>query len=416
MTAGGLPLSGVRILDTSHVLAGPFATYQLCRMGAEAIRVERIGGDDFVRHHGGSEALRAGGMGGSFSAQNAGKNCILLDLKAPGGREVFLKLAASCDVVMENYRPGVMDRLGAGYEDVRSVKPDTIYCSLTGYGPDGPLAGAPAYDHIVQGMSGLMSMTGTEASGPQRVGLPITDYIAGLTAALAISGALHQLRQTGTGQHLVVPMLSSVLAMMGAYAIDVQTAGAERGLQGNAPFSGSPFAGRFDTADGYLVVTANTAAQAKRMVAALGLDALSELAGDTAPGALSDTDRTRVAEALDKVFRTRTAEDWEAVLTEAAVPAGKVRGLGEILGHPQTAATGCLDDLPLPGQAAPVKLPGLGFTSDAWTRTPLPPPEAPGQSTRKVLAALGYSAGQIDDLARAGAIAGPDLPARDGDA
>ncbi|MEQ8229265.1 MAG: CoA transferase [Rhodospirillales bacterium] len=410
MTGPGLPLQGVRVLDASHVLAGPFATYQLCLMGAEAVRVERIGGDDFVRRHAGSDALRAQGMGGSFAAQNAGKACILLDLKAPGGREVFLKLAAQSDVVVENYRPGVMDRLGVGYDDVRAVKPDVIYCSLTGYGPDGPLAGAPAYDHIVQGMSGLMSMTGTEQSGPQRVGLPITDYIAGLTAAMAISGALHQLRQTGQGQHLKVPMLSSVLAMMGVFAIDVQTAGRERGLMGNTPFSGSPFAGRFDTAEGYLVVTANTAAQAARMVRALGLDDLADMAGDTAPDALTEEQKTQVTAALDRVFRTKPATEWEQVLAGANVPAGKVRNLGEILNHPQTLASGCLDDLPLPGMDGPVQIPGLGFTSDAWHRRPLPQPEAPGASTRRVLAAAGYDDAEIDALVRAGAVAGSDLP------
>lgn len=410
MSGPELPLSGVRILDASHVLAGPYAVYQLCLMGADAIRVERVGGDDFVRHHGGSDDLRRAGLGGSFAAQNAGKACILLDLKAPGGPEVFLRLASGCDVVMENYRPGVMDRLGVGYEQVRAVKPDIIYCSLTGYGDVGPFADAPAYDHIVQGMSGLMSMTGTEASGPQRTGLPITDYIAGLTAALAISGALHQRRQTGEGQHLQVPMLASILSMMGVFAIDSQTAGRERGLQGNTPFSGSPFAGRFDTADGYLVVTANTAAQAERMVQALGLDNLRGLAGGTAPDALSDEERQRVTDALDRVFRTRRAEEWEAILADVAVPAGKVRGLAEILAHAQTDAMGCLDVLPLPGVAGGVKLPGLGFTSDRWARRPLPEPETPGHSTVKVLKDLGYSEKEISDLARNGAVAGPGLP------
>ncbi|MAO56075.1 MAG: CoA transferase [Rhodospirillaceae bacterium] len=408
-----LPLDGVRVLDASHVLAGPYATYQLCLMGAQATRIERIGGDDFVRRHGGSDDLRAAGMGGSFSAQNAGKACILMDLKAPGARGAFLRLAAQSDVVMENYRPGAMDRLGCGYEDVRAVKPDVIYCSLTGYGPEGPLSGAPAYDHIVQGMSGLMSMTGTPEQGPQRVGLPITDYIAGLTGALAISGALHQLRQTGQGQHLIVPMLSSVLSMMGVFAIDQQTAGRERGLQGNMPFSGSPFAGRFDTADGYIVVTANTAAQAARMVAALGLDDLAEMAGDTAPDALNDDQKAQVAAALDRVFRTKAATAWEEILATANVPAGKVRNLGEILAHPQTLATGCLDDLPLPGLDSPVKIPGLGFTSNAWDRRPLPQPENPGDSTRRVLTEAGFDADEIEALARAGAIAGADLPPRD---
>lgn len=411
MTDLGRPLAGVRILDASHVIAGPFATYQLCLMGATAVRVERLGGDDFVRHHGGSDRMRAAGLGGSFAAQNAGKSCILLDLKAPGGQDVFLKLAASSDVVVENYRPGVMDRLGVGYENIKAIKSDIVYCSLTGYGDTGPLAGAPAYDHIVQGVSGLMSMTGTGASGPQRVGLPIVDYIAGLTAALAVAGAIHHHKVTGQGQHLQVPMLSSVLAMMGAFAIDQQTLGRERGLMGNAPFSGSPFAGRFDTADGYLVVTANTAAQAQSMVMAIGLDDLGSLAENWT--GLSENNRARISTALEEIFKTRSAADWETVLLEAGVPAGKVRDLGDILNHPQTDATGCLDALPLPGGLGVLKVPGLGFTSSVWDRAPLPQPETTGQSTQQVLRDLGLNDDDIDRLARAGAVAGPGLPEKE---
>ncbi len=406
-----LPLSGVKILDATHVIAGPFASYQLCLMGAEAVRVERLGGNDFIRHHAGSDELIAAGLGGSFSAQNAGKKCILLNLKDPRGRDVFLKLAAESDVVIENYRPGVMDRLGVGYDDIRAVKPDSIYCSLSGYGDVGPLKDTPAYDHIVQGMSGLMSMTGTPESGPQRAGLPITDYIAGLTAALAVAGALHQLKVSGEGQHLQVPMLSSVLAFMGTFAIDQQTTGRERGLQGNMPFSGSPFAGRFDAADGYLVVTANTSEQAVRMVTALGLETLIPLAEKT--GQLSDDERVTITRALEKTFRTRTAMVWEETLGAVSVPAGKVRNLGDILAHPQTAASGCLDGLPLPGLEMPLKLPGLGFTSDSWRRAPLRQPETAGQSTRDVMRGLGYSAEDVTALIDAGVIVGPDTSSRD---
>lgn len=401
-----LPLSGVKILDATHVIAGPFASYQLCLMGAEAVRVERLGGNDFIRRHAGSDDLIAAGLGGSFSAQNAGKKCILLDLKDPRGRDVFLKLAAESDVVIENYRPGVMDRLKVGYEDICAVKPDIIYCSLSGYGDVGPLKDSPAYDHIVQGMSGLMSMTGTPESGPQRAGLPITDYIAGLTAALAVTGALHQLKVSGEGQHLQVPMLSSVLAFMGTFAIDQQTTGRERGLQGNIPFSGSPFAGRFDAADGYLVVTANTSAQAVRMVTALGLDDLIPLAEQTSH--LSEDERTTITSALQAAFRRCTATAWEDILGSVSVPAGKVRNLGDILAHPQTQASGCLDDLPLPGRDVPLKLPGLGFTSDAWKRAPLKQPDTAGESTQDVMRALGYSAEQIAALLLAGVIAAPD--------
>lgn len=251
-----------------------------------------------------------------------------------------------------------------------------------------------------------MSMTGTPESGPQRAGLPITDYIAGLTAALAVTGALHQLKVSGEGQHLQVPMLSSVLAFMGTFAIDLQTTGRERGLQGNIPFSGSPFAGRFDAADGYLVVTANTSAQAVRMVTALGLDDLIPLAEQTSH--LSEDERTIITSALEAAFRRRTATAWEDILGNVSVPAGKVRNLSDILAHPQTQASGCLDDLPLPGRDVPLKLPGLGFTSDVWKRAPLKQPDTAGESTQDVMRALGYSAEEIAALLLAGVIAAPD--------
>ncbi|MEK9671844.1 MAG: CaiB/BaiF CoA-transferase family protein [Rhodospirillaceae bacterium] len=411
MTRPPRPLEGVRVLDASHVVAGPFATYQLCLMGAEAVRVERLGGDDFVRVLGGTKDMIDAGLGSSFVSQNAGKRCILMDLRAPGAREVFLKLAAQSDVLMENYRPGAFDRMGVGYGDVRKVKPDIVYCSLTGYGPEGPLSNAPAYDHIVQGMSGLMSMNGTDQSGPMRVGLPITDYIAGLTAALAISGALHQKAITGRGQNLIVPMLSSVLAFMGAMAVDRETSGVERGLKGNLPFSGSPFAGRFDTADGHIVITANTPAQATRMVDAMNLPGLKDMAVRLSD--LNPAERADIATALQKTFRTGPADQWEDILDAAGVPAGKVRNLGEIMAHPQTAAMGTLDHLPMPGMDTPLTIPGLGFTSDAWDRAPLSEPEVAGASTREVLSGLGYSDAEIETLALAGAVAGPGLPEKD---
>ena len=184
--AGEGPLAGLRVLDLTHVLAGPYATGQLALMGGEVIRVERPAGDDFVRGHGGTEEMRAAGLGASLLSQNSGKRSITLDLKEAGDRARLLDLARSADIMVENFRPGVVDRLGVGYDQIRAVKPDILYASLSGYGPDGPLAGRPAYDHILQGISGLMAMTGEAISGPMRVGLPIVDYVAGqaLVAAL----------------------------------------------------------------------------------------------------------------------------------------------------------------------------------------------------------------------------------------
>lgn len=408
------PLAGVRILDASHVVAGPFASYQLGLMGAEVIRIDRIVGDDFVRFHGGTEAMRKAGLGASYVSQNAGKSCIQLDLKDARGVELFKRLAATADVVLENFRPGVMDRLGIGYEAMRAIKPDVIYCSLTGYGPDGPMRDAPAYDHILQGVSGLMSTTGTPETGPMRSGIPITDYLAGYNGALAILAALHHRHATGDGQHLQVTMLGAALPVLGAALVDYQTTGNIRDLMGNQPFSDSPFSGRFDTADGQLVMTANTAQQSTALIETLGITSLDvELELTRQRRDLNAAQKANAKAALNAAFMSDSADSWVEKLTQASVPAGKVATLGEVVANPQLAAIGNMDAVAATGQSEKVAVPGLAFTSNLTGPNDLPPPEASGESTRRVLTELGLDGDEIDALARAGIIAGPDLATPD---
>lgn len=402
-------LDGVRVLDASHVIAGPFATYQLALMGADVIRVERLEGNDFVRKHGGTEAMRDAGLGASFVSQNAGKRCIKIDLKSPEGAALFKRLAQTADVVMENFRPGVMERLGLGYADIRAVRSDIVYCSLTGYGSTGPLSADPAYDHIVQGMSGMMSMTGTPESGPLRVGLPITDYVAGMQAAMAILAALHRRHATGDGAHIEVSMLASVLSTLGAYAVDYQATGRQRGLEGNRPFSASPFAGSFPTGDGDLVITANTVAQAERLVAELDCPDLAPLielmrSGTRASDAEFDAAEAALADALS----ADTALNWEKRLAAVSVPAGKVRSLAEVLSHPQVEAVGCLDTVPLGTGDGPFRVPGLAFREGDGASRTLPQPERAGQSTRAILTDAGLTEAEIAALIEAGTVATAD--------
>lgn len=399
-------LNGIRILDASHVIAGPFATYQLALMGAEVIRVERIEANDFVRKHGGTEAMREAGLGASFVSQNAGKRCIQIDLKSPDGVALFKRLAATCDVVMENFRPGVMERLGLGFKDIRATKPDIVYCSLTGYGSVGPLAPAPAYDHIVQGMSGMMSMTGTPESGPLRVGLPITDYVAGMQATSAILAALFRRSATGEGGHIEVSMLASVLSTLGAYAVDYQATGRQRGLEGNRPFSASPFAGCFPTGDGDLVITANTPEQAERLIAELNCPDLVPLIDLMRSGTRASEHQFALAEEqIARSLAADTALGWEQRLGAVSVPAGKVRSLAEVLDHPQVKALGCLDNVPVAAAGGPFRVPGLGFREAASAPRDLPAPEPAGSSTRDVLANAGLSDNEIEALYDNGTVA-----------
>ncbi len=407
-------LSDIRILDASHVMAGPYATYQLALMGAEVIRVERVNGDDFVRTLGGTDEMKAAGLGATYMSQNATKRCIQLDLKHPKGVEIFKKLAATADVVMQNFRPGVMDRLGVGYDDLKALRPDLIYCSLSGFGSDGPIRDAPAYDHIVQGMSGLMSMTGTTMSGPLRVGIPITDYIAGMHASMAILAALNRRAAGGGGGHIEVSMLAAVMSTMGAAGLDTQTTGNVKGLEGNRPFSASPFAGCFPTEDGDLVITANTVAQAKRLVAELEAPDLSSYIDAMESGELlTELERLSAEEALAGALEKDTADNWERRLARVSVPAGKVRSIDEVMAHPQVDAIGCMDEMAFPLGETPLLVPGLGFKDAGDRARVLPAPESLGQSTVEVLREIGVSDDDLDTLARDGAIAGEGLPPAD---
>ena len=403
-------LKNVRILDASHVIAGPFASYQLALLGASVTRIDRIDGSDFVRHLGGTDAMKKAGLGASFMSQNAGKACIQLNLKDPRGVEIFKKLAADADVVIENFRPGILTRLGLGYEHIRSIQPDIIYCSLTGYGPAGPMADAPAYDHILQGHSGLMSTTGTPETGPLRVGLPITDYIAGLNAAFAIVNALYHRKITGEGQHLQVSMLASILSTMGAALVDHQTTGELPAPKGNQPFSGSPFAGRFDTAEGQLVVTANTAQQTINLLQVLGLTNLDEhrLAVDN-HRSLTPAEREKALTTLTTAFQKRTAIEWENALSAASVPASKVRHYDEILAHEQTRHIGALHEMPNPVDGGTLNVPGLGFYVGQPSPVDLVAPEKAGQSTKRILLNASYNIDQLRTLAREGVISGEGL-------
>jgi len=371
MTDG--PLTGVRVLDLTHVLAGPYATGQLALIGADVIRVERPDSDDFVRRHGGTDAMRDAGLGASFLSQNSGKRSVVLDLKDPDDLAKLLDLAATADVFVENFRPGVVERLGVGFDDIRERRADIIYASLNGYGSDGPLADRPAYDHILQGISGLMAMTGDQGSGPMRVGLPIVDYIAGQALVAALLAALLQkARKPNEAQHVSVSMLDAITTLMGAYAIHHETTGALRGLEGNRAFADTPFSGRFDTSDGALVITANTTGQARRLCAAVGRPDLLDAQNDK-----------KIASVLHGIFRTKDAQTWEAVLSDANVPAARVRTLAEALDHPQMSQSPAWLPLSVPQLNETVRAPALPFRAP-WGPKRLDPVPTVGQHTADV--------------------------------
>ena len=399
------PFESVRVLDVTHVLSGPFATYQLALLGADVVRVEPVGEGDFVRHHGGDPALGAVGMGASFLGQNANKRSICLDLKSEKGLEIFKQLARRSDVVIENFRPGVMDRLGIGYRDLLEVNDKLIFCSITGYGQQGPWSGAPSYDHIVQGVSGMMSLTGTEESGPLRVGYPIVDYVAGLVAAFAIASSLFQRSESQRSQRIDVSMLDAAIITMGPYVSECLLGGGERGLTGNRAFSGSPFSGAFETADGLLVVTANTAKQCDALCRALGRPDFAE------DPRIEEARSGRQAELAREIelycrdtYRSRTAEEWESRLSAADVPAGKVRSIREMLALPQLHTRSLLQELACPDLERSMRLLNVGFELEHGSAAIERPPPAKGRDTCEILEELNIDSRQVAALEAEGVV------------
>lgn len=249
-------LSGIRVLDLTNVLAGPYCAYQLALLGADVIKIEAPPGGDLARQLGASPELNSAGMGASFLAQNAGKRSVVLDLKNEADRDRFLDLVATSDALVENFRPGVMDRLGLGHEQLREIRPSLVYCAISGFGQTGPMRGNPAYDQIIQGLSGIMSITGTPDTAPLRVGYPVADTLGGLVGAFAIAAALVRQKTSGEGAFLDVSMLECTLSALGWPVSNYLTAGVEPQPMGNENMTAAP-SGAFRTGAGLLNIAAN---------------------------------------------------------------------------------------------------------------------------------------------------------------
>ena len=246
-------LDGIRVLDLTHVLAGPFSTYQLAVLGADVIKIEAVGNPDMNRDVGAVNALNDAGMGSHFQSQGANKRAMTLNLKSAKGREIFKALARDTDVVVENFRAGAMERLGLGYEDLRAVRPDLVYCSITGFGHTGPKRGPGAFDNVIQAFSGMMTTTGHPDEPEVMVGPPFADYGTGAQAAFAIAAALLRRERTGEGQRIDVSMLDSALAMMACWVLNASLTGEPPARSGNGrtcvpvrrwPASAAPRTGR----------------------------------------------------------------------------------------------------------------------------------------------------------------------------
>ena len=396
-------LEGLRVLDLTNVLAGPLCTYQLALLGAQVIKVEAPAGGDLARQLGSDPELNTRLMGASFLAQNGGKQSLTVNLKRPEGKEVLRRLVARSDVLVENYRPGVMARLELSYDELRAVNPSLVYCAISGFGQEGPLRGAPAYDQIIQGHSGMMSVTGDEQCAPLRAGYPVADTFSGITAAFAIAAALLRRQRTGEGGFIDVSMLDSAMVAMGWVVSNFLIAGTEPVPHGNSNFTASP-SGTFRTGDGLINIAANKQAQFEALARMLGRpDLVSDprFAGRES----RKIHRAELTAELESALTAKPASEWEPLLNGVDVPAGCVATVPQALASPQLTRRGLLQTFGNPpGVGRDVTVLRTGFKlTDGDPHAALPPPGL-GEHTRAILCELGYSDAEIQAMQRAGVV------------
>jgi formyl-CoA transferase len=394
------PLKGLRVLDLTNVLAGPFCCHHLAHLGAEVIKVEAVGRGDLARQLGADPELNAKGMGVSFLAQNAGKKSTTVNLKHEQGKALFLKLVETADVVVENFRPGVMDRLGVGYSVLKELNPNLIYCAISGFGQEGPWVGRPAYDQIIQGASGVMSITGDSDSAPLRVGYPIADTVGGITAAFAITAALNA---TPRGSFIDVSMLESVLTTMGWVVSNYLIAGVDPVANGNENPTSAP-SGAFETKDGLINIAANKDEQWVLLTDHLSLSHLREHP-DYATREDRKRNRLALKAELEVVLKTRPARDWAKALNRIGVPSGAVLTVPQVLDMPQVADRGFLNGFSdVPGVGRDIQVATTGIKLDGTApRVDTPPPQL-GEHNDEIWGAIGLSSKEISDLKKDGAI------------
>lgn len=413
MTATSLQkkaLGHIRILDLTRVLAGPWCAQNFADLGAEVIKVERPGnGDDtrswgppYLRDQNGDNTTEAA----YYLAANRGKQAITVDISTPEGQEIIRKLAAQSDVVLENYKVGQLKKYGLDYASLKEIKPDLIYCSITGFGQDGPYAHRAGYDFIVQGMGGFMSLTGERddlpGGGPQKAGVAIADLMTGMYATIAVMAALTHRDRTGEGQYIDMALLDVQVAMLANMNTNYLASGKPPVRWGNAHPNIVPYQ-TFATSDGHIIVAAGNDGQYKKFVAAGGEE---QLATDerfcTNPARVAN--REVLIPLLAEMVKRKSRQEWIALLEDAGVPCGPINRLDDVFNDPQVKARGMQITLPHPS-AGSVKLVGSPMKLSATPPDYQSPPPLLGQHTDQILkSVLGYDDEQLSQLKQRGII------------
>jgi crotonobetainyl-CoA:carnitine CoA-transferase CaiB-like acyl-CoA transferase len=394
-------LEGIKVLDLTNVLSGPFTTLHMALLGAEVIKVENPKDGDLARKLGIVPALNKQLMGTSFLAQNCNKRSITLNTKSPEGKELFRKLVKDADVVVENFRPGVMERLGLGYKTLAELNPRLIYCAISGFGQTGPDALKPAYDQIIQGLSGEMAVNGDERLNPLRTGFPVCDTVGGLNAAFAVMAALFHRERTGQGQSIDVALLDSIMPLMGWVAANLLIGGEQPALMGNDNFTAAP-SGTFRTQDGHINIAANKQEQWESVCDVLEVP---ELKTD-ARFQERDT-RKKNRKALTPLLEAKLAQKptafWVDALNAKDVPSGDILSLEDALRQPQVQHRGVLQKVAVEG-VGDVEVFGLTALFEKTPGRVDAPPPALGEHNQQIYSSLGLSDAEQAELKSKGVI------------
>jgi crotonobetainyl-CoA:carnitine CoA-transferase CaiB-like acyl-CoA transferase len=385
------PFAGVKILDFTRVLAGPYASYQLALLGADVIKVESREGDD-MRFGNRADAWEKRGLAAPWVAVNAGKRSITMDLKQPKAIEVIKRMVPKVDVVMENFRPGVMDKLGIGYETLKQINPRLIYAAISGFGQVGPDKATAAFDGMIQAMSGLMSITGFPSNGPTRVGFAGADVMSGFTGAFGVASALYQRTHTGKGQLVDVAMIDAVTGFLAQQFTEHMMTGRVHEQAQNLSVTRKPTGNLFKTADGWMVLAVMTDPQFQRLMKQLGR------AEATADPQFKDWP-TRIAnnkalhEIIEEAMKQRTSAEWADIFAKNDIPAGRVLTIPETVKLDHYGRRTIMQTVET--EHGPITVVGSGFRMEHDGGSVERPPAKLGEHTDEVLGEAGYSAAEI---------------------